>query len=149
MTTLEKELDDIVSTLLFPARYAKSIVNGGASYPPYNVIKIDDQTTVVELAVAGFKESELNVVVEEGSLKISGKKEIDNSSTNYLYKGIGTRAFEKTFGLSKDARVEKAEYADGILSVFVTYVVPEAKKPNEIPINRGTRMYLTEKTVGQ
>jgi molecular chaperone IbpA len=147
MTTLEKELDDIVSTLLFPARYAKSIVNGGTAYPPYNVIKIDDQTTVVELAVAGFKESELNVVVEEGNLKISGKKEIDNSSTNYLYKGIGTRAFEKMFGLSKDARVEKAEYSDGILSVFVTHIVPEVKKPNEIPINRGSKIYLTENAV--
>lgn len=143
MTRLEKELDDIVNTLLFPARYAKTFVNSGTSYPPYNIIRLNEQQAVLEVAVAGFKESELDVSVEDGTLKVSGRKG-EEQTLNYIHKGIGTRAFERTFALSQDARVERAEYADGILSVFINYVVPEEKKPNTIPINRGERVYLTE-----
>lgn len=143
MTRLEKELDDIVHSLLFPARYAKSFVNSGTSYPPYNIIRLNEQHTVLEVAVAGFKESELNVAVEEGVLKVSGRKQ-ESDDVNYIYKGIGTRAFERNFTLSNDARIERAEYADGILSIFVEYIVPEEKKPNTIPINRVERQYLTE-----
>lgn len=143
MTRLEKELDDIVHSLLFPARYAKSFVNSGTSYPPYNIIRLNEQHAVLEVAVAGFKEAELDVVVEDGVLKITGRKQ-ESDSIDYIYKGIGTRAFERKFTLSQDARIEKAEYADGILSVFVEYIIPEEKKPNTIPINKGERLYLTE-----
>lgn len=143
MTRLEKEIDEIVNSLLFPARYAKSFVNSGASYPPYNIIRLDEQHAVLEVAVAGFKEAELDVVVEDGVLKITGRKQ-ESDSIDYIYKGIGTRAFERKFTLSQDARIEKAEYADGILSVFVEYIIPEEKKPNTIPINKGERLYLTE-----
>lgn len=145
MTRLEREIDDIVNSLLFPARYAKSFVNNGASYPPYNIIRLDEQHAVLEVAVAGFKEAELNVTVEDGVLKVSGRKQ-ESDNINYIYKGIGARAFERNFTLSQDARIERAEYADGILSIFVEYIVPEEKKPNTIPINRGERQYLTEQS---
>jgi len=143
MTRLQKELDSIIDSMLFPTRYTSAYTNSGSSYPPYNIIRLSDTETVLEVAVAGFKEEEINVVVEDEKLKISGKKETTETS-NYVYKGIGTRAFEKTFALSKDTKVTKAEYADGILSVFVHYEVPEEKKPKQIPIHRGERMYLTE-----
>jgi molecular chaperone IbpA len=144
MTRIQKEIDDIISTLLFPTRYAKTFNNVGTTYPPYNIIKISEAETVLEVAVAGFKENEVNVVVEDGYLRISGKKE-NNDIANYLYKGIGTRSFEKSFALSKDSKVDRAEYTDGILSVFVKYEVPEEKKPKQIPISKGERIYLTER----
>lgn len=143
MTRLQRELDSIIDSLMFPSRYTASYANNGPSYPPYNIIRLTDTETVLEVAIAGFKEGEVNVVVEDEKLKISGKKEIADSS-NYIYKGIGTRAFERTFALSKDTKVTKAEYADGILSVFVHYEVPEEKKPKQIPVHRGERHYLTE-----
>lgn len=143
MTRLQRELDSIIETLLFPSRYTASYANSGPSYPPYNIIRLSDTETVLEVAIAGFKEEEVNVVVEDEKLKISGKKETADTS-NYVYKGIGTRAFERTFALSKDTKVTKAEYADGILSVFVHYEVPEEKKPKQIPVQRGERLYLTE-----
>lgn len=142
MTRIEKEFDEIVNTLLFPSRFAKTFAPTGTSYPPYNLLKLDDETTVLEVAVAGFREEEISVIVEDGILKIAGKKEANDNK--YIYKGIGTRAFERTFALSKDAKVDKAEYADGILSVFVSYQIPEEKKPKAIPISRGERIYLTE-----
>lgn len=144
MTRLEKEFDEIVNTLMFPTRFAKTFVNSGSSYPPYNIIKVSDNETVLEVAVAGFKEEQISVTVDDGKLLVSGKK--DNSNVaDYIYKGISTRTFEKSFALSKDAIVEKAEYADGILSVHVKYEVPEEKKPKNIPISRGERVYLTER----
>lgn len=142
MTRLEKEIDDIFNTLLFPARYAKSFVGGGSSYPPYNIIKLSDDLVVLELAVAGFKESELEVDVADGTLKIAGRKESTDSDVNYIYKGIGARAFEKTFTLSPEAVINRAEYADGILSVFVDYIKPEQKKTSSIPINKSERTFL-------
>jgi molecular chaperone IbpA len=144
MTRLQRELDSIIDSLLFPTRFTTAYANSGPSYPPYNLIRLSDTETVLEVAIAGFKEEEVSVVVEDEKLKISGKKESTESSSNYIYKGIGTRAFEKVFALSKDTKVTKAEYADGILSVFVHYEVPEEKKPKQIPVHRGERLYLTE-----
>lgn len=140
---LEKEIGDILDLFLFPTRFTQNYTHSGPSYPPYNIIRLSDTETVLEVAVAGFKEDEVKVVVEDEKLRISGKKET-NEISNYVYKGIGTRAFERSFALSKDSRVSRAEYADGILSVFVTYEIPEEKKPKEIPISRGERIYLTE-----
>jgi molecular chaperone IbpA len=143
MTRLHRELDSIFGSLLFPSRYTASYANTGPSYPPYNIIRLSDTETVLEVAIAGFKEEEVNVVVEDEKLKISGKKEAAAAS-DYIYKGIGARAFERTFALPKDTRVTKAEYADGILSIFVHYEVPEEKKPKQIPVHRGERLYLAE-----
>lgn len=143
MTRLQREIDSIIDALLFPSRYTTAYANSGPSYPPYNIIRLSETETVLEVAIAGFKEEEVNVVVEDEKLKISGKKESADSSS-YIYKGIGNRAFERTFALSKDTKVTKAEYADGILSVFVHYEVPEEKKPKQIPVQQGQRLYLTE-----
>jgi molecular chaperone IbpA len=143
MTRLQKELDSIIDAMLFPTRYTSAYTNSGSSYPPYNIIRLSDTETVLEVAVAGFKEDELNVVIEDEKLKICGKKAAVETSS-YIYKGIGTRAFEKSFALSKDTKVTKAEYADGILSVFVHYEVPEERKPKQIPVCRGERLYLAE-----
>jgi molecular chaperone IbpA len=119
-------------------------VNTGAAYPPYNIVRLDEETTVLEMALAGFKEDELKIVVEDGTLRISGRKKEADETPNYLYKGIGTRAFDKVFTLSPTARVDHAEYIDGVLRVRVVYEIPEEKKPKEIPIHRGERLYLTE-----
>jgi molecular chaperone IbpA len=145
MTRLQRELDSIIDSMLFPTRFTSAYTNSGSTYPPYNIIRLSDTETVLEIAVAGFKEDEVTVVVEDEKLKVSGKKETSETS-NYVYKGIGTRTFEKTFALSKDTKVTGAEYADGILSVFVTYEIPEEKKPKQIPISKGERLYLTEGT---
>lgn len=136
MTTLD--LNDIVNTLLFPTHFAKTFANVGGTYPPYNIIKKSDTETILEVAVAGFKENEINVIVEDGYLKISGKKE-SADDLEYLHKGIGTRSFERSFALSKDSKIDNAEYADGILTVFVSYQIPEENKPKSIQIQRGKR----------
>jgi molecular chaperone IbpA len=144
MTRLEKEINDIFDYLSFPHRLTRTYAHAGSAYPPYNLIRISDTETVLELAVAGFKESEVSVTVEDNKLKIAGKKETSESSTEYLYKGIGTRSFERSFVLAADSKVSSAHFVDGILSVFVHYELPDEKKPKQIPITREERLYLTE-----
>jgi molecular chaperone IbpA len=145
MNSLEKSIHsvfDSIDTMLFPSRFAKTFTNVGGSYPPYNIIKVSESETVLEIAVAGFRETEISVSIENNILKITGKKETTDHS-NYLYKGIGSRYFERSFTLPADTKVEKAEYADGILSVFIQYELPEEKKPRQIALSKGSRSYLS------
>jgi molecular chaperone IbpA len=135
MTRFEKELNDAIDSLFFPSRLTRTFNNSGSTYPPYNIVRLSDEKTVLELAVAGFKENELSISVDDGTLKISGKKE-DTLDVKYLYKGIGTRAFEKSFTLARDTKVEGAEYSDGILSIFISYEIPEERKPKQIEIKK-------------
>jgi molecular chaperone IbpA len=136
-------LDEMFDTLTMPARLIANAASTNSTYPPYNIIQATDKLTVVEFAVAGFKEEEVSVVVEQGTLRVSARKQT-NETTRYIHKGISARAFEKTFQLAKNVRVERAEYADGVLSVFVVQLDDERSAGTKIPIQRGQRMYLTE-----
>lgn len=137
MTDVDRLFSNLFGTFL------SSGVKELNAYPPYNVIKISDRETVLEYAVAGFNEKQITVEVENNILKIAGSK--DNTDVaNYLYKGIGTRSFEKRFSLNKNSEVTKAEYADGILSIYIKSSTPEINK-SSIPITKGERLYLTER----
>ena len=104
-------------------------------YPPHNVIKVEDNKYVVELATAGFTLDELSVVVEDKVLKISGKQNrTDESTIEYLTKGISTKSFEKTIPLIDTVEVQGAEYVNGILKIALENIIPESKKPKSIPI---------------
>lgn len=101
-------------------------------YPPHNILKIDENKYVVELATAGFSADELSVIVEDKVLKISGNKEAD--SREYLTKGISTKSFVKTIPLIDTVVVQGAEYVNGVLRVSMENVIPEERKPKVIPI---------------
>jgi molecular chaperone IbpA len=142
---MTKEFETIINSIMFPTPRARAFVNSGTSYPPYNIVRLDEENTVLEMALAGFKESELDIVVEDGNLRISARKEEISEGTQYIYKGIGTRAFEKVFTLASNARVDSADFTDGILSIRVSYEIPEEKKPKKILIGKQPgRELLTE-----
>ena len=103
------------------------------AFPPVNIIKTDDYNFVVELAVAGFKQDEIEITAEKNSLKVSGKK-AEEAERNYLVKGIAGRKFARQFVLSDTVVVRDAALADGILSVKLENVVPEEQKPRKIEI---------------
>lgn len=103
------------------------------SYPPYNLTEIDEDHYKISLAVAGFSKEEVEVSVDNGSLIIKGEKSEDESEV-VLHKGIATRKFTRTFALGEYMEVDRAEMADGILSVFVERNIPEEKKPKTIKI---------------
>ena len=112
-------------------------------YPPHNIIKLDEYNYIVELAVAGFSKSEIDITVADGLLTIKGeKKPTDEELTfmlnvDYLHKGISARAFTKTIRIVDTVEVLGAEYVDGILRVKLENVIPESKKPRKIDIADG------------
>ena len=103
------------------------------SFPPYDLVKLDEDTYKLSLAIAGFSKDEVEVSMDNGSLIIKGEKTEDTSS-EVLHKGIATRKFTRTFALGEYMEVDRAEMADGILSVFVERNIPEEKKPKTIKI---------------
>ena len=105
-----------------------------SSFPPHNIIKLDDYQYVVELAIAGFNKQEVVITLKEGLLEIKGQKNPDDAEVQYLHKGIGTRSFIKTIRLADTVEVRGAEFKDGILRVGLENVIPDAKKPRQIEI---------------
>lgn len=118
---------------------------GQTNYPPYNIVKTDEDHYELQLAVAGFTEDDLELEVKDGILTVEGKKEGDEDR-NYIHKGISARSFRRTFTLSDTIVVNGADLIDGILTVELENVIPEEKKPKQIPISRGERVLLTEET---
>lgn len=106
-----------------------------SNYPPYNIIKKDDDHYVIEVAVAGFKREELTITMEQETLTISGSKEKqEESDAEYLHRGLSSRDFARDFKLAEHVVVNDASLSDGILCVFIERIIPEEKKLKVIPI---------------
>ncbi len=103
------------------------------SYPPYNIVKIDDDHLVMEFAVAGFKKDEISVTTEKNILAIKSTKD-DADEKDYLHKGIAARKFTRQFTLPEYFEVESASVDNGILYIDLTRNIPEEKKPKTIKI---------------
>jgi molecular chaperone IbpA len=103
------------------------------SYPPYNLIKIDDDNYMLTLAVAGFTKKEIDITLNNGTLTITGAISEDDDQ-EYLHKGIALRKFTRTFALGEYMEVISAEMDNGMLYVSVRREVPEEKKPKQITI---------------
>jgi molecular chaperone IbpA len=108
-----------------------------SSYPPYNILKINDNQFVIELAVAGFTEGEIEMEVEKNILVIKGSKvkDIDEAPKEYVVKNIANRDFDRTFTLAEYVEVVDAKVSNGILSVYLERKVPETELPKRIAIS--------------
>lgn len=119
-------------------RIIDSVVNSNVTYPPYDLIRIDDQHYRIVVAVAGFSKDELNIVVEKHRLIISGKREekteTESSDHRMLHKGIATRSFSRTFMLADYTHVSDAKYENGLLTVDIVREIPEDLAPKKIQI---------------
>lgn len=103
------------------------------TFPPHNIVKIDDNRYVVELAVAGFAKDEIDIEFNDGTLTIRGEKKSKDDVT-YLYRGIATRTFTKSIRLIDTIEIRGAEFKDGILKIGLENVIPDHKKPRKIVI---------------
>lgn len=104
-------------------------------YPPYNIVKLNDDEFRIEVAVAGFTDDEIDVTVHERRLTIRGETKKDETVGEYLHKGISNRNFDRTFTLGEYMEVKTATVKDGILTVALVRNVPEAAKPRKIAID--------------
>ena len=105
------------------------------NYPPHNIVKLSENEYAIELAVVGFKESDLELQQQDGILYVSGNKSAQ-SDVDYLHRGISGRAFKRSFRLSEHVEVKGADLRDGLLVIKLERVVPEEKRPRTIPINQ-------------
>lgn len=106
---------------------------GTDNYPPHNIVKIDDEKFLIELAVAGFKKDDIDLELKDGILKIRGEVKSDDER-EYAFKGISSRKFEKSFRLSEFVVIDGADLVDGILVVYARVELPEEKRPRKIEI---------------
>ena len=109
-------------------------IEGGQSnsFPPYNIKKLDDENYEITLALAGFKKSELSVVVEDGNLVVKGEQV--KSEDEFLHKGIAERNFTRTWALADEVKVSGSKLEDGVLTISLVHEIPEEKKPVDIKI---------------
>jgi len=116
-----------------------------SNYPPYNIVKKDDDFYVVEIAVAGFLQAEIDITLEDGVLKVTGEKKSEGEDgTVFIHKGIGARDFQRSFTLSDTIVVQGADLSNGIISISLENVIPDEKKPRRIEIGSGEALFLQE-----
>jgi len=104
------------------------------NYPPYNIKRTAEDKYVVEMAVAGFNQTDISIEVADGHLIVVGKAEATTSEDAYLFKGISNRSFTRTLTLGEHIEVKNAEMSNGMLTIFLERVIPEHKKPKKIAI---------------
>ena len=105
------------------------------NYPPYNIVRLDETHYVIEVAVSGFSEPELDIELKDSVLTIKGQKEKKENEAEYLHRGISARNFERTFTLNSDLEVRAATVENGILAVALEHVIPDEKKPRKIALS--------------
>jgi len=105
-----------------------------SNYPPYNIIKKGD-TYLIQLAMAGFKKSDIDIEVKDNTLTISAKHESKEDDVEFIHKGISEREFYKSFALADFVEVQDAVIIDGILVIELEKNIPDEQKPKKIKIS--------------
>jgi HSP20 family molecular chaperone IbpA len=115
-------------------RLIDRVGKGGDGYPPYNIERIaagggdngkaTSELLRITLAVAGFKQHQIEITVEENQLNIRGRQE-DDKSRQFIHRGIATRQFSRTFVLADGIEVKSAVLTDGLLSIDLVRRQPE------------------------
>ena len=108
------------------------------NYPPFDLIRIDDNRFRISLAVAGFAQNEIDITAQQNQLVVSGQK-AEEDGASYVHRGIANRSFERRFGLADHINVSGAELKDGMLQIDLVREIPEAMKPRKIEIGGGER----------
>jgi molecular chaperone IbpA len=103
------------------------------SYPPYDILKLDEDTYKISIAVAGFSKDNIDVSVDNGTLIIKGEM-VEVTDAEVVHKGIAGRKFTRSFALGEYMEVTGADLKDGMLHINVDRIVPEEKKPRSIKI---------------
>lgn len=116
------------------------------AYPPYNIVKVNDDNYRITMAIAGFSEQELDITSRENQLIVQGRnqgREAEEGVT-YLHRGIAGRAFERRFQLADHIKVTGAAMENGLLTIDLVREIPEAMKPRKIEISSSNTDKLIE-----
>jgi molecular chaperone IbpA len=126
--------DDMFDNMMkFHDEVAKNIPN----YPPYNIKKTDENTYVIEMAVAGFGKSDIEINVAGDTLQIKGNAHQDTDEEDksvFFHQGLALRPFTRMFNLNDQVEVKNAEMINGVLKIALERIIPESKKPRKVEI---------------
>jgi len=114
------------------------------NYPPYNIVKKDENHYTIELAVAGFGQSDIDIEMEDGKLVVRGNIKAEEAEDNFLFRGIANRAFSRAFVLNDEVEVKDAELFNGMLKIFLERLIPEQKKSKKIAVKAGKGKQLLQ-----
>jgi molecular chaperone IbpA len=120
------------------------------NYPPYNIVKVDDNKYVIEMAVAGFGKSNLDIEIQDGTLVVSGQSQLadmyeEGINNTYLYKGIADRNFTRKFSIADTVEIKNADLINGMLKIWLENIIPDSKKPKKVDINDTSSAIKTNK----
>lgn len=115
-------------------RRLDSISDSGITYPPYNLIKLDDTSQQIQLALAGFNKEDIEVSVERKVLNVRVQKADDVQVGEYVHRGIASRTFSRNWQLSDETVIDEVSYDNGMLYITLKRVVPEEDKRKVLPI---------------
>jgi molecular chaperone IbpA len=110
------------------------------NYPPYNIEAYEDNRYSISVAVAGFDEKDLDIQVDKGVLTVKGTRPETQDHSEYLYRGIATRSFERKFTLADHVEVTGARIEKGLLVIDLVKEIPETLKPRTIAISSGNTL---------
>ena len=114
-----------------------------ATWPPYDIERVEDDTYRITMAVAGFAPDEIDLTQHDTTLLVTGQRKSSEGERQLLHRGIAARSFRQTFNLADHVKVVGANLENGLLTVNLKREVPEALKPRRIPIGG------TQSAVGQ
>ena len=120
--------------------YAKAI----PGYPPYNIVKVDEDKYVIEMAVAGFGKNNIDIELANNTLTVKGGLSVNDMADetvnpiSYIYKGIADRSFARKFTLADTVEVKNAELINGMLKLWLENIIPDEKKPKKIDITEAS-----------
>ena len=129
--------DKVFQTL---AKVNEATLKGVPGYPPYNIVKVNENKYVIEMAVAGFGKHNIDIEIANNTLTVKGGLTVNDlgeesvNPVSYLYKGIADRAFTRKFTLADTVEVKNAELINGMLKLWLENIIPEEKKPKKIDI---------------
>ncbi len=113
-------------------RFANQVNN---NYPPYNILKHSDDSYELEVAVTGFAQEEITVEIDQNQLIVKGERNRDEETdTQYIHRGLATRDFTRSWTLAEHMEVGEGRIKNGVLTIELKRVVPEALKPRVLKI---------------
>lgn len=124
-------LDDMFSQL-------ETMSTKTINYPPYNILKRDTSNYEIEIALAGFKQEEIEVSSESNILKVTSKITEKDTSIEYLHKGLSKRSFCHSWHLADDVRIRDVEFNNGLLVISLEKIIPEHQKKTVYEIGGST-----------
>ena len=130
---------------LFDLLERQARLNGGDNWPPFNIERQGDDAYRITLAVAGFKPGEIDITAQQNLLVVKGAR-AEAEGKDFVHVGIANRSFERRFELADFVRVEKADLADGLLTIDLVREVPEAMKPKKIHVGQQPLSVVEDKS---